>query len=217
MLRRTKPPPSSASSTPSCTSRSARLRGLHQRPCNSWVWAPANHGPPFSGRPLGEFGQHLGVQRVGLGVGPARQSPCPLGFTRLTGRPFRARAATAARSYPPVASIGLMWGQRFEPRDQGGDARGRVVEPARGALETQVRVQRPLETSMPTNRSVGVVALEIPWLLVGPAISPAWRCDLKGQVTVRGLSRTARRGSSALTHGREGLRGIELTRRWTPE
>ena len=48
--------------------------------CNSWVWAPASGAAPVGPHPLGEFGQHLGVQRVGLGsVGPRtpRRSPVP--------------------------------------------------------------------------------------------------------------------------------------------
>ena len=73
MLRRTRRPAVvSRFDSASCASRSRAGCVGPPAPCNSWVWAPAS-GRIGGAHPLGEFGQHLGVQRVGLGAsGPAR-------------------------------------------------------------------------------------------------------------------------------------------------
>ena len=69
---------------------------------------------------------------------------------------------------------------------------------------------------MPTNRSVGVVALRSRGVvrsddLPGLAMRPQGSGNCSGSVA------DGPGGVFTLTHGREGLRGIELTRRWTPE
>ena len=116
-----------------------------------------------------------GVQRVGLqcvvGPAPPRRSPVPAqgspGSARKTLQEQEPRRRARA-SYPPVAlDHDECWGQRFEPRDKGGDALGRVIEPPRQVPSDRPRqASRPRaeETSMPTNQFGWCgFRVEIPW------------------------------------------------------
>ena len=225
MLRRTERP---AVVQPVRLHRASRLRtGCVGPPaaCNSWVWAPASWAAPVVAHPLGEFGQRTWASNASV-LGASAQRPrqeVPLPAWGSPGSPeglqSKSRDGGSAR-YPPVASITMSVGAN------GSSHAIRAVMPAGDVVEPGVRCLsgprcvRPArfgDINADRTVRVGVVALRSRGVVRSRRSPRPGDGDLKGRVTVRGLHRgTARRGFT-LTHGREGLRGIELTRRWTPE